>query len=149
MNNRDFGIEEKKRIISELANTCTQLVRLHGGKLGDVAKGIGGTLVSPPLDAEQYFGNINRFPAIDDLLEVGANGVPARTTRSEPDLAKALQYGNHRCIEEHVPKIWGKLRHRLFDDVRRNRFLVMNRANAAEVEGVRVAPLAAVVTNKV
>ena len=68
MNNRDFGIEEKKRIISELANTCTQLVRLHGGKLGDVAKGIGGTLVSPPLDVrgvELYLGNNKRFPATD------------------------------------------------------------------------------------
>ena len=109
MNNRDFGIEEKKRIMSELANTCTQVVRLHGGKLGDVAKGIGGTLVSTPLDVrgvEQYFGNIKRFPVTDDLLEIVANGVPTRTTRSEPDLAKALQYGNHRSVEKHLPKIW-------------------------------------------
>ena len=124
MNNRDFGIEEKKRIMSELANTCTQVVRLHGGKLGDVAKGIGGTLVSPPLDVrgvERCFGSIKRFPAIDDLIEIVAIGVPARTTRSEPDLAKALQYGNHRSVEEHLPKIWGKL----FDDVKRNRCLVM------------------------
>ena len=104
--------------------------------------------MSPPLDVrgvEQYFGNIKRFPVIDDLLETIANGVPARTTRSGPDLAKALQYGNHRSVEEHLPKTWAKL----FHDVRRNRCLVMNRANAAEVEGVRVAPLATVVTNKV
>ena len=37
---------------------------------------------------------------------------------------------------------------KLFDDVIRSRYLVMNKANAEEVEGVRVAPLAAVVTNK-
>ena len=72
MNIRDFGIEENKRITSKLANTCTQLVRLHGGKRGDVAKGIGGTLVSPPLDVrgvEQYFGNIKCFLAIDTFLK--------------------------------------------------------------------------------
>ena len=148
MSDRDFGIEDKKRIIGDLANTCTELVRLHGGKLGDVAKGIGGTLVSPPLDVrgvEQYFGNLKRFPAIDDLLEIVANGVPARTTREETDLDKALQYGNHRSVGEHLPRIWEKL----FDDVRRNRCLVLNRAAAAEVAGIRIAPLAAVVTNKV
>ena len=57
----------------------------------------------------------------------------------------ALQYGNHRSVEERLPKV----REKTFDDVRRNRCLVMNRENAVEVEGVRVAPLAAVVTNKV
>ena len=34
MNNRDFGMEERNAIISELKNTCTQLYRLHGGELG-------------------------------------------------------------------------------------------------------------------
>ena len=102
----------------------------------------------PPLDVrgvEQYLRTTKRFPAIDDLLEIVANGVPARTASSGPDLAKALLYGNHRSVEEQLPKVW----ERLFDVVRRNRCLVTNRANAAEVEGVRVAPLAAVVTNKV
>ena len=54
----------------------------------------------------------------------------------------ALQYGNHRSVEERLPKV----REKTFDDVRRNRCLVMNRENAVEVEGVRVAPLAVVVT---
>ena len=31
MSKRYFGIEEKERIISDLANSCTELVRLHGG----------------------------------------------------------------------------------------------------------------------
>ena len=104
--------------------------------------------MSPPLDVrgvEQYFGTTKSFPAIDDLLYIVANGVPARPASYEPDLAKALQYGNHRSVEEHLPKI----REKLLDYVRRNRCLVMNRANAAEVGGVRVAPLAAVVANKV
>ena len=104
--------------------------------------------MSPPLNVrgvEQYFGTTKRFPAIDDLLEIVANGVTARTASSEPDLAKTLKYGNHRSVEEHLPKIWEKV----FDDVRRNRCLVMNRANAPEVEDVRVAPLAAAFTNKV
>ena len=128
-----------------MANTCRPLVRLHGGKPVDVAIRIGGTLVSPPLDVhgvDQYSGNNKRFPAFDDPLQKVANGVPVRTTRSEPDLAKALQYDNHRSVEEHLCKISAKL----FNDLRRNRCLAMNRANAAEVEGVRVAPLAVVVT---
>ena len=64
MNTRDFGIEEQNRIISELANTCSQLVRMNGGKLGDAAEGIDGALVSPPLDVrgvELYIGKLNAF----------------------------------------------------------------------------------------
>ena len=118
---------------SELANTFTQIVRLHGGKLEDVAKGIGGTLVSPPLDVrgvEQYFVNVEqRFPPMDDLLEILV--LIVRTAfRPEPLALNQIQQRQHNSAattvrstvdEEHLPTILGKL----FDDVRRNRCLVM------------------------
>ncbi|CAM9461241.1 unnamed protein product, partial [Sphacelaria rigidula] len=38
-----------KPIIHEMATTCTELMRLYSGNLGDVAGRLGGTLVSPPM----------------------------------------------------------------------------------------------------
>lgn len=119
---------------------------MHGGRLGDVAKGIGGTLVSSPLDVrgvDQCFESMKHFPATDDLLKMIATDALARTVRSEPDLETSLQYGNYSSITEHIPKIWEKS----FDDVSRNRCLLLNRAAAAKVRGIRVSPLAAVGTN--
>lgn len=83
--------------------------------------------MSPSLDVlgvEQYFGNTKRSPTLDELLEMVANGVPARTARSEHDLTNVLQYGNHRTVGEHLPIVWEKL----FDYVRKNRCLVLHRS---------------------
>ena len=138
----------KKRLIYEMADTCTHLARLNGGRIGDVARGIGGTLVSPPLnvsDVKRYFGDVKKFPQVDDILRVVQHGVPAETKQSQADLKTALEYGNHRTIQDHLPQIWEKLA----DDVRRNRCLVFKKRAAAELEHVRVAPLGAVVTSKV
>ena len=137
-----------KRLIYEMADTCTHLARLNGGRIGDVARGIGGTLVSPPLnvsDVNRYFGDVKKFPQVDDLLRVVQHGVPAKTKQSQADLKTALEYGNHRTIQDHLPQIWEKLA----DDVRRNRCLVIKKRAAAELEHVKVAPLGAVVTSKV
>ena len=131
-----------------MADTCTHLARLNGGRIGDVARGIGGTLVSPPLnvsDVQRYFGDVEKFPQVDDLLRVLQHGVPAETKQSQADFKTALGYGNHRTIQDHLPQIWGKLA----DDVRRNRCLVFKKRVAAELEHVRVASLGAVVTSKV
>ena len=138
----------KKRLIYEMADTCTHLARLNGGRIGDVARGIGGTLVSPPLnvsDVKQYFGDVKELPQVDDLLRVLQHGVPAETKQSQANLKTALEYGNHRTIQDHLPQIWEKLA----DDVRRNRCLVFKKRVAAELEHVRVASLGAVVTSKV
>ncbi|CAB1118521.1 unnamed protein product [Ectocarpus sp. CCAP 1310/34] len=75
-----------------MADIGSDLVKLHDGRLGDVARGIGGTLVSPPLDVsdvKQYFGEEKGFPGIDDLLEIVGEGAPAPTLDSQKNLEKA------------------------------------------------------------
>ena len=122
----------KKRLIYEMADTCTHLARLNGGIIGDVARGIGGTLVSPPSnvsDVKRYFGDVKKLPQVDDLLRVLQHGVPAETKQSQADLKTALEYGNHRTIQDHLPQIWEKLA----DDVGRNRCLVFKKESSSRI----------------
>ena len=64
-----------------MVETGTELLHVRDGKVGNVAIGIGGTLVSPPLSVSQvehYFGNIKGFPAITELVDIIKNGVPVK-----------------------------------------------------------------------
>ena len=45
-------LNHKKNIIREMAETGTERLHLSAGEVGDVAVGLGGTLVSPPLDVD-------------------------------------------------------------------------------------------------
>ncbi|CAB1106825.1 unnamed protein product [Ectocarpus sp. CCAP 1310/34] len=131
-----------------MADIGSDLVKLHDGRLGDVARGIGGTLVSPPLDVsdvKQYFGEEKGFPGIHDLIEIVGEGAPAPTLDSQQNLKKALAYGNYRRVDEHQTQVWEKL----CDDVKRYRCIVLRKANASDVRGIRVAPLGAVPGKKV
>lgn len=105
-------------------------------------------LVSPPLkpnDVKEYFGDKKGFPEIEKLMEIVGEGASAPTYRSEQNLAKALEYGNRRSVDDHLPQVWEKL----FEDVRRHRCILLKKQNATEVRGIRVAPLGAVPGAKV
>ena len=89
-----------------MADTCTHLARPNGGRTGDVARGIGGTLVSPLLnvsDVKRYFRGVKKFPQLAELLRV----VP-ETKQSQADLKTTLEYGNHKTLQDHLPQIWAK-----------------------------------------
>ncbi|CAB1098304.1 unnamed protein product [Ectocarpus sp. CCAP 1310/34] len=142
---RGTRLDEKQEIIHELAKTGSMLLKTNDGKLGDVARAIGGTLVSPPLDLsdlEQHFPTKKRFPDLTNLIDIIDNGVPAKTHDSPPNLESALRYGNHSTIDALV---WKKL----IDDVKQNRCLVFNVADVTCMKGVRVSPLGAVVGKKI
>lgn len=90
----------------------TELVTLNNDSLGDVAKGIEGTLVSPPIsgrDVSQNFEDIRRFPLMAELLGVVEWGAPTKTLEINPHLTKALVNGNHSSIRDHLPLVWDKL----------------------------------------
>ena len=64
-----------------MADTCTQLAGLNGGRIGDVARGIGGTLVSPPLnvsDVKRHFEDVKYLSQVVKLLRVVQHGVPTQ-----------------------------------------------------------------------
>ena len=119
----------------------------HRGRVGDVARSLGGFLVTPPVDPrsiKRYFGDLKGFPKIDELITIVSGGVPVIAPTSKADLDTALQYGNHRSVKDHLPLIWKKLG----DDVRRERCLVIKKSAAHDIPGLRVLPLGAVVTPK-
>ena len=64
-----------------MADTCTQQAGLNGGRIGDVARGIGGTLVSPPFnvsDVKRYLGDVKHSSQAVKLHRVVQHGVPAK-----------------------------------------------------------------------
>ena len=133
-----------------MADTCTQLAGPNGGRIGDVARGIGGPLVSPPLnvsDVKRYFGDVKQFPQVAELLRVVQHGFHMETEQSQADFKKMLNSvrepqndtgpftagmmgkTSERCTNEQVP--------------------IFKKEAVAELEDVRVASLGAVVTSKV
>ena len=87
-----------------MVRTGTELVLLNDGRAGDVATGLGGTLVLLLLnvdDVKHHFGEVKGFPGISDRVEIIKHGVPVVTSATPTDPRQALQYGNHSSIQEH------------------------------------------------
>lgn len=108
-----------------MAETGTELLHVREGKVGDVAAGIGGTLVLPPLSVNQvehYFGKVKGFPDIAELIDI-KNDVPAKTSVTNLNPSGAMRYGNRRTVPHHVDLVWEKL----YQGIQRNRVLVFNR----------------------
>ena len=138
---------QRERRLYQLAEICTNMMKIRGGGVGEVARSLGGVLVKPPVDPSeirQHFGTLKGFPQINELLTIIAGGVPVIARTSTADLDTALRYGNHRSAQEHLPLIWKKLG----EDVRRERCLVIHKSAAHEIPHLRVMPLGAVVTSK-
>ena len=143
-----LNLKDKQNIVRRMARTGTELVLLNDGRVGDVATGLGGTLVLPPLNADDgkhHFEKVKGFPGISDLVEIIKHGVPVVTSATPTDPRQALQYKNYSSVQEHMPTVWEKL----CEDVRRYKCLVFTREAAEKIVGLRVAPLGVVVTHKV
>ena len=124
------------------------MMRDNRGRVEDVARSLGGILVTPSVDPDyvrRYFGDLKRFPKINELITIMSGGVPVIAPPSQADLESALRYGNHRSAEEHFPLIWKKIG----EDVRREKCLVIKKPAAHEIPNVRILPLGAVATHKV
>ena len=142
------ALKDKQNTVFEMARTGTELGLFNDGRVGNVATGIGGTLVLPPLnvdDVKHDFGEVKGFPGISDLVEIIEHGVPMVTSSTPSDPRQALQYGNHSSEQEHISTVWEKL----CQDVRRNRCLVFTREAAANIVGLHVALLEAMIIHKI
>ena len=81
------------------------------GRVGDVARSLGGILVTPPVGPDhirRYFGELKGFSKIDELITIVSGGVPVIAPPSQADLENSLRYGNRRSAEEHHHLIWEK-----------------------------------------
>ena len=85
--------------------------------------------MSPPLSVDQakHYGKFKGFPAIAELKDIIKNGVPVKTSVTKLNPTRAMQYGNHSTVLEHIDLVWEKL----YEDIRRNRVLVFDREAAA------------------
>ena len=104
----DLEQPERERILYRLAEICTSMMRDNRSRVGDVARPLGGILVTPPVDPDyirRYVGKIKGFPKIDELITIVSGGVPVIAPPSQADLESALRYRNHRSAEEHLPLI--------------------------------------------
>lgn len=119
----------------------------HRGVVEDVARSLGGSLVTPPVDLAEiklHFGDNEGFLKIAELLTMISGGVPVVTALSKIDLRAALAYGNHRSVEKHTPLSWKKIA----DDGRQQRCLVVEKKAAENIMGLSVWPLGVVETHK-
>ena len=83
-----LNLKDKQKIVRRMARTGTELVLLNDGRVGDVATGLGGTLVLPPLnvdDVKHHFGNVKGFPGISVLVDLIKHGVPVVTSATNID----------------------------------------------------------------
>ena len=102
----------QEAIIRGMAETCTELLPVTRRRVGNVAVGVGGTLLSPPLSVDQvkrYIGDVKGFPEIDELIDIIQNGVPVNSRVTNLDPTRVLQYGNHTGVREHMDLEWEKL----------------------------------------
>ena len=87
------------------------MMRDNRGRVGGVARSLGGILKTPQVDPDyirRYFGELKEFLKVDEQITIVSGGVPVIAPPSQADLESALRYGNHRSAEEHLPLIWGK-----------------------------------------
>ena len=66
-------------------------------------------MVAPSIDAvhiRRYLGDLKGFGAVNELVRVVTGGVPVHAAATGADLERALQYGNHPSVNEHLPAVW-------------------------------------------
>lgn len=62
-------------------------------------------MVSPPFSlgqVEQCFADSKGVAAITELASIIKNGFPVKTSVSDLDLTRAMQYRNHSAVAEHM-----------------------------------------------
>ena len=69
----DLEPPERERVLYRLAEICTSMMPDNRGRVGDVARSLGGILVTPPVDPDyirRYYGELKEFPKIDELIAI-------------------------------------------------------------------------------
>ena len=58
---------------------------------------------------QRYLGDLKGFGAVNEIVSMITGGVLVNAVTTDVDLKRALQYGNHRSVTEHLPAVWKKL----------------------------------------
>ena len=113
-----LNLKDKQNIVRRMARTGTELVLLNDGRVGDVATGIGGTLVLPPLnvdDVKHHFGDVKGFPGISVLVDLIKHGVPVVTSATPTDPRKCYSMETTAACKSTCPQ-YGKNYAKMFDE---------------------------------
>ena len=79
LGNDDIDAPEKEEVLYTLANICTTMMRDTRRVVEDVARGTGGSLVTPPMDPvhiQRYLGYLKGFGTVDELATMANDGTP-------------------------------------------------------------------------
>ena len=138
----DVEQPERERIIYRLAEISTSMMRDNRGRVGDVARSLGGILVTPPVVPDyikRYFGELNPKSRRTDH-----NCVRGRAGDCSPvsnRLRECTAVRKSSQCRGTPPSDLGKIG----EDVRREKCLVIEKTAAHEIPNVRVLPLGEVV----
>ena len=100
--------KEKNCCIRSPTFALVTVIRDKRGVVGDVARAIGGSMVAPPVDPvhiQRYFGDLKGFGAVDELVRIVTGGVLVDAAATGADLERAVLYGNHPSVNEHLPAV--------------------------------------------
>lgn len=67
--------------------------------------------MSPTLSVnliKHYFGKVNGFPAIAEIIDIITNGVPVYTSVTNVDPSRAIAHANHSTVLEYMNLVWEK-----------------------------------------
>ena len=86
--------KDEQNIAFRIARTGTELALHNDGRVGDVATGIGGTLVSPPLnvdDVKHHFEEVKGWPSTDHRMVLAIREKIDRAHADRYDAATSLR----------------------------------------------------------
>ena len=133
----------RSEIMGQVAQRYVQYFRASGSRFGCM-QAIESALGVPRVKAARirfWFGRKKGFPGVEQLAAIAEDGAPVNVEGST-DISAALAYSNHRSVAPHSDSILAKI----FDDVRFGRAFIFPRSEAHTIPGLRLSPLAVVVS---
>ena len=77
------------------------MMRDNRGRVGDVARSLGGILVTPPVDPDyirRYVGELKGFPKIDELITIVSGGGAGDRSPISSRLTPPSDHRREKCL---------------------------------------------------
>lgn len=100
---RSSALENRHASLCQVASAGSSLLRSCGGSVQTLVDVVGPAFFAPHVDVPRvrhYFGDVQQFPLIDQLLQSLNPGVPVDVAPGG-DLDAELRYGNHPSVLPH------------------------------------------------
>ena len=136
-------VASRSDIMDHVAQQYVHYFRASGSRFGCM-RAIETALDVPRVKAARirfWFGRQKGFPGVEQLADIAEHGATVHM-EGGTDIGVALAYSNHSSVAIHSDTITAKI----FDDVRFGRAVIFPRSEAHTIPGLRLSPLAVVVS---